>query len=351
MSLPLSPEERLREAALGLGFGWFGIARARGRPEDEARLREWIGAGRHGSMEWLAREPGRRADPTQVLEGCESVVVVGLNYLREPILPRQRHDPAPGHGRVSRYARTRDYHRVIEKALRKMARLLDTEICPGARSRGYVDYGPVMERPWAVEAGLGFIGKHTLLIHPEDGSFHFLGVLLTTAPLEPISGVHPSLRGCGDCRRCIEACPTGAITEPWQLDARKCISYLTIEKKGPLSDEEATMLNGWLVGCDVCQEVCPYNGARAKPVVGESALGEAFVPAELRLTDLIDDAEGLLERLPTSSPLRRVGADGLRRNALIAQRAEERRAGRFDNKGAEDSSPAPPSALDVPAGD
>ncbi|MBI1293083.1 tRNA epoxyqueuosine(34) reductase QueG [bacterium] len=310
-----SPESRLAEAARALGFDWFAIAEAKPRPGDLAELERWLAEGRHGNMEWLARDPARRTDPELVLPGCRSVVVLGMNYLREEVDPRRTdHLPTPGYGRISRYARTRDYHRVIENALRKLARLIDQELVPGARSRPYVDYGPVMERPWAAEAGLGFIGKNTMLIHPQEGSFHFLAVLLTTAELAPGPG-RREVRGCGDCRRCIDACPTGAITEPWRLDSRRCISYLTIEKKGALTDEESAMLNGWLVGCDICQDVCPYNGARARPV-GESALGEPFVPAELRLVDLIQDAEGYLESLPASSPLRRVGAENLRRNAL-----------------------------------
>jgi epoxyqueuosine reductase len=314
------PEARLQAAAAELGFDWFAIAPAHPMPEELSRLEQWLAEGRHGEMGWLARDPSRRADPERVLPGCRSVVVVGMNYLREPVSPNKSdHLPATGFGRISRYARTRDYHRVIEKALLKLAKLIDRGLLPGSESHGYVDHGPVMERPWAAEAGLGFIGKNTLLIHPEQGSFHFLGVILTTAELTPGPG-RREVRGCGDCRRCVDACPTGAITEPWKLDSRRCISYLTIEKKGPLSPEEAALLNGWLVGCDICQDVCPYNGARATPVQ-ESALGPLLVPAEVRLADLIHDAEGFIQSLPASSPLGRVGADNLRRNATIeAQR-------------------------------
>jgi len=305
--------QQVEQLARELGFDWFGVAPARALAEELPRLEAWLSEGRHGDMQWLERDPARRADPALVVEGCRSVVVVGMNYLREPIVPATS-PPTAGHGRVSRYARTRDYHRVIEKALRALARRIDEEIAPGARTRSYVDYGPVMERPWAALAGLGFIGKHTLLINPREGSFHFLGVLLTTAVLEPTAH-NPIGRGCGDCRRCIDSCQTGAITEPHRLDARRCISYLTIEKKGPLSPEEGAMLSGWLVGCDVCQDVCPYNGSRARPTE-ESPLGPAFVPAELRLVDLIRDAEGFVAALPASSPLKRVGAESLRRNAL-----------------------------------
>lgn len=309
--------ERLRSEAMALGCSWFGTAPAAEHPEDLAALREWLAAQRHGDMAWLAREPERRADPGRVLEGCRTVAMVGINYLREPLPSSAAAIRPPGGavGRISKYARTRDYHRVLENILRKLARCIDTDLAPGSRSRGYVDYGPVMERPWAVRAGLGFVGKHTLLIDPKTGSFHFLGVILTTAD---IPGPAPAIaESCGNCRRCIDACPTGAIVEPYRLDARRCLSYLTIEKSGPVDPAFAPNYRGNLFGCDICQDVCPYNQSRAVAVEA-SPLGALLVPPEIPLVDLLGDPEGFLARIgETATPLKRAGAESLLRNALI----------------------------------
>ncbi len=313
--------DAIRDKAHELGFSWFATAPV-GRLERELEdLRGWLVEGRHGDMAWLAKDPDRRADPELVLEGCRTVVVVGLNYLREPLPKidelRGENEARSAVGKISRYARTRDYHRVIEKLLRKLARFIDATV-PAAHSRGYVDYGPVMERPWAKRAGIGFLGKHTLLIHPKEGSFHFLGVILTTAVLdEQAAEVAPSaVAGCGDCRRCIDACPTGAITAEWQLDARRCLSYLTIEKQGAYEEPAPGPNKGWVFGCDICQEVCPYNQARARHTE-DSALGPLLIDGEVSLRDLIGNPEGFLSQFEgTSSPLKRTGAEGLLRNAI-----------------------------------
>ncbi len=313
------PEERLETRARELGLGWFGIARAEELERDRAGLERWLAEGRHGQMEWLGREPERRSDPRRVLEGCRSVVMVGLNYLRED-LPGDSEHPLPGHGRISRYARTRDYHRVLEKLLKKLARFLEEEVAPGAACRYMVDYGPVLERPWAARAGIGFIGKHTLLIHPEEGSFHFLGTLLTTAGLAPSPQRVPERVGCGDCRRCLDICPTGAIDEPFRLDARRCLSYLTIEARGATSMEHHARHEGWVFGCDLCQEVCPYNRSRAR-TVGESPLGPLLTGPQVPLARLIRDPEGWLAQFEgVAVTFRRTGPEGLARNAVIVAR-------------------------------
>ena len=314
-----TPEERLEARARELGLGWFGIAAAEELVPERAELERWLAEGRHGGMEWLARDPERRSDPRRVLEGCRSVVMVGLNYLREPLLPMPQ--PAtPGHGIVSRYARTRDYHRVLEKLLKKLTRFLQEEAAPGAACRTMVDYGPVLERPWAARAGIGFIGKHTLLIHPEEGSFHFLGTLLTTAELPSSPSRVPEGIGCGDCRRCLDICPTGAIDEPYRLDARRCLSYLTIEAAGPTDPTHHARHEGWVFGCDLCQEVCPYNRSRAEPA-GEGPLGPLLVDREVPLARLIRDPEGWLAQFEgTAVSFRRTGPEGLARNAVMVAR-------------------------------
>ena len=307
----------LRKKALDLGFQWVSVVKAEALSASLEYFKEWLGEQRHGDMKWLARDPERRADPRLVLEGCRSVVVVGLNYLQEPL--EEQIALKPGFGRVSKYARTRDYHRVMEKLLLRLARYIDTDLDEGATSRGYVDYGPVMERDWAVKAGLGFIGKNTLLINPQEGSFFFLGVVLTTADLsrdkiEP----SPAMNGCGDCTKCLEACPTGALLAPGQMDARRCLSYLTIEKKGSIDQEYWGQFEGHLFGCDICQDICPYNKKRAN-TIESSVLGEVLLPSQIDLCQILDSPEEYLKQFPTiSSPLKRTGAESLLRNALLA---------------------------------
>ena len=312
MATPHQLSELLARAASERGLAWFGVAEATALPEDEAHLRAWLAEGRHGTMAWLEKEPERRSDPRRVLEGCRSVVVLGLNYLREESSASAETQPT---GIISKYARTRDYHRVFERELRALTRVLE-EAAPGSKSRGLVDYGPALERAWAREAGLGFIGKNTMLIHPQQGSFHFLAVLLTTAVLAPTPPVAP-MTDCGACRRCIDACPTGAITEPWKLDARRCLSYLTIEETGPIDEALWPKYEGWLFGCDICQDVCPYNRTRAPRANQDSPLGAQVVPGTWKLADMIAITDATLEAIPVATPLRRPGRDSLARNAAI----------------------------------
>ncbi|HYF52959.1 MAG TPA: tRNA epoxyqueuosine(34) reductase QueG [Salinarimonas sp.] len=310
---------QLEAKARALGFDAVGCAAAEELTEDLAQLRVWLEQGRHGDMTWLARDPERRADPRRVLEGCRTVIILAMHYLQEPLPPPAEAvaSPPAGLGRISKYARTRDYHRVMEKRLRKIARYIDEELCPGAQSRSFVDYGPVFERQWAQRAGLGFIGKHTLLIDPRRGSFFFLGSVLTTAEITHPLPSPATTYSCGNCRRCIDACPTGAITAPHQFDATRCISYLTIEKQGAIEDRFWPEMRGYVFGCDICQDVCPYNQARAEE--GPSlALGGALVPATLPLADWLTRPEQVLQQLEgQSSPLRRAGPEALRRNAAV----------------------------------
>lgn len=302
----------LRSAAASRGLAWFGVAGSGELVEERAHLERWLAEGLHGEMQWLARDIDRRTNPGLVVEDCRSVIVVGLNYLREDV--RGTGEPGP-FGLIARYARLRDYHRVIERELRALARVLSA-LRPGSKWRVMVDSGPAMERAWARRAGIGFIGKNTMLIHPRDGSFHMLGVLLTSAELEPTTPGE-DVAGCGDCRRCLDACPTGAITEPWRLDARRCLSYLTIEAADPPAEEMWPEYAGWVFGCDICQEVCPYNRSRARPSDSNDPFGGPMFPGALPLTELLSMTDGFLAGLPVATPLRRAGADGLARNAAI----------------------------------
>jgi epoxyqueuosine reductase len=276
--------ERLRADALGLGFDQVGFAPAAEPTHAEAYLR-WLDRGRHGEMAYMAREDAvrRRLSPDQALPGCRTIIVASLRYGREGDDP-----PSPG-GEVgqpiiARYARGRDYHIVFEELLGKLAQRI-AGLKPGSESRLYVDYGPVLERDHAQRAGLGWIGKNTMLIHPDLGSYLLLGELLTTLDLPPDEPF--TADRCGTCRRCIDACPTGAILEAERgVDARLCISYLTIELRGSIPVELRPLIGVRVFGCDICQEVCPWNSVAGKEPEPESA--PAGEPDRARALDLLE---------------------------------------------------------------
>ncbi|MBI3611542.1 MAG: tRNA epoxyqueuosine(34) reductase QueG [Nitrospirae bacterium] len=258
---------KIIEQARALGFDAIGIAAAGCLEQDDHALTRWLAEGRHGGMDYMAREPRRRSRPQLVLPGARSVVVLAMNYAPEQaaITTGDRFEicPLPVFGRVSRYAWGKDYHRVIEERLSQLEAFIRDAAGPGTDCRSYVDHGPVLEKAFARQSGIGFIGKNTLLITEEFGSWVFLSVVLTTLELKP----DPARTSeCGSCRLCLDACPTGALIAPYQLDANRCISYLTIENKSEIPVDLKSKLNGWVFGCDICQEVCPYN-AYPKPTV------------------------------------------------------------------------------------
>jgi epoxyqueuosine reductase len=226
-----------------LGFDHWAVARAGRAPHAEAFL-AWLREGRHGDMAWMARDPERRIDLERVLPGVRSILLVALNYYQHP---------APTRARVARYALGQDYHGLIESRLQSLAHALAQA---GGVQKVYVDTGPILEKDWAAHAGLAWQGKSTIAIHPRLGTWFFIGTILTTLELPPTSPIRDH---CGRCTRCITACPTGAITAPYQLDARRCIAYLTIEHKGPIPEEFRTAIGDRVYGCDDCLEVCPWN--------------------------------------------------------------------------------------------
>lgn len=300
--------ERVREAVLGAGFDAVGIARADALPDGD-RFRTWLAKGYQGTMDWLARAPERRTDPGRVLAGVKSVVVVGVSYfVEEP--PREIWDD-PLRGRVARYAWGRDYHKVLTPGLKRVASELSSV------SRAYVDTGPVLERAWAERAGLGFAGKNTLLISPRFGSYLLLGVIFTDAELEPDDATTP--RGtCGACMRCQWACPTRAFPAPHVLDARRCISYLTIEHRGAIDPDLEAQMGNWVFGCDVCQEICPWVRQFRKPSEANRWLAFEAERCAPRLEELLGlDRDGFLARF-AGTPVMRAKLSGLRRNAAIA---------------------------------
>ncbi len=276
-----------------------------------ARLREWLRRGFHGTMGWMAREPARRADPRTVLAGCRSIISVGMNYYSD-----HRADERPGYGRIARYAWGKDYHGVLQPRLEQLAERIQA-LAPGAETRTYVDTGPVMEKAWAERAGLGWIGKHSNLVSTRYGSWLVLGEVLTTLELEPDE---PATDLCGSCTLCIKACPTGAITEPYVVDARRCISYLTIELHKPgdeIPEDLAPKLGNRIFGCDDCLDVCPYN-VNASPTAEP-----AFQPVPLSLAADLEQLAGMDDRSFASifreSPVKRTKHAGLLRNVRLAR--------------------------------
>jgi epoxyqueuosine reductase len=307
----MSLTEEIKREALALGFDAVGIASVASPPRDlSARLCDWLRRGFHGAMAWMAREPARRADPRAVLPGCRSVLVVGTNYYTD-----HRADERPGYGRIARYAWGGDYHDVLRPRLEQLEARVKA-LAPGAQTRSYVDTGPVMEKAWAQQAGLGWIGKHSNLVSTRYGSWLVLGEVLTTLELEPDE---PAADLCGSCTLCLKACPTGAITEPYVVDARRCISYLTIELHKPgdeIPDDLARKLGNRIFGCDDCLDVCPYN-VQASPTSER-----AFQPSPLSLAPDLERLAGMDERAFAStfrrSPLRRARHAGLLRNVRLA---------------------------------
>lgn len=294
--------ESVKALALAVGFDRVGIGPA-GPPGHGAEFERWLAAGHAGEMGYLGRRAAERLDPAQVLPGARAVVCVAMNYYQgEP-------PPDPSWSPVARYAWGRDYHDVMRPRLERLVRYLEDET--GARARGYVDTGPLLERDLAARAGLGWIGKNTMLLHPALGSWFFIGIVLTTADLEPDA---PMADRCGQCRACLDACPTGAFVAPYVLDARRCISYLTIEHRGAIAPALHTGIGGWEFGCDACQVVCPWN--RKAPVAGEREFFpvQAYPGAEAIIA--MGDAE--FERRFGGTALMRGRAAGMRRNAAIA---------------------------------
>ena len=294
-------------AASELGFSSFGVAAA-GRPPHWDRFVEWLEAGRAGTMEYLPRRCAAYEHPRHVLEGCRSVIMLGMNY--RTASPPELSD---GCGRVASYAwGNADYHDVIHGRLKQLRESLLT-LVPEAAVRGVVDTAPLLEREFAQLAGLGWIGKHTLLLSRSEGSWFFLAALLTDIALPPDAPFADEF--CGSCRACLDACPTEALPAPYELDARRCISYLTIEHRGPIAVELRAGMGEWVFGCDVCQDVCPWN---RKPARSDEAAFEPqddLFPLDLvALFDLDDDSFRARFR---KTPLWRVRRRGLLRNAAI----------------------------------
>jgi epoxyqueuosine reductase len=337
----MSLAEAIKREALALGFDAVGISRV-----DESltrfdvrssefsenleprttftrllydRLAEWLRQGYHGTMAWMTRDPARRSDPQLVLPGCRSMISVGMNYYTD-----NRANEQPGMGRIARYAWGKDYHAVMSQRLAQLEARI-AALAPGVTTKAYTDTGPIMEKAWAQQAGLGWIGKHSNLVSAESGSWLLLGEILTTLDLiedEPATDL------CGSCTLCIQACPTGAIVEPYVVDARLCISYLTIEFRGGrevITDELATQMGNRIFGCDDCLDVCPFN------LRSDATNEPAFAPTPSTLAPNLDAlAQISEENFKTTfkeSPVKRAKRSGLLRNVGIAQENRRRQTG------------------------
>ena len=311
---PKGFSDQIRQRARELGFELVGIVPATSLSREQDRLREWLSRGYHGEMSWMARDPDQRTDPRQVFPAARSVIVVALNY-NTP----EQHATSPGSGKVSRYAWGDDYHDVVGSKLRNLLTWIQTKV-PTASGKVCVDIQPVMDKAWGVRAGLGWIGKHTNLITTELGSWVFIGELLTNLDLEYDQEVTED--HCGTCTLCIDACPTDAIVEPYVVDSNKCISYVTIELRAPeMPASIAEHLEGWFYGCDICQDVCPWNRF-AQPSNEESFAPRpgnvnADLTAVLELT-----ASDYAERF-RGSAMKRAKLAGLQRNARALLKSKE----------------------------
>ena len=297
-------EEIIGEAAREQGFAMVGFATLRALNERREFYRKWLDAGRHGAMGYLAREPEQRFDPRTLDARLRTVVSLAYPY----------HSPAPPtvdwrtelRGRIAAYALGPDYHDVVLKKARAVADAM-AELRNGIMTRAYVDTGPVFEREWAAEAQLGWFGKNTTMLSREHGSYFFLAEIFTDLELEPTRG--PYREHCGTCTRCLDLCPTSALAEGYLMEPRACISYLTIENRGPIPRELRPKLGNWIFGCDICQEVCPWNEPFNETIAPE------LMPSMPELMLLDDDS---FARRFTKSAVKRAKRRGLLRNVAVA---------------------------------
>ncbi|MBN8843956.1 MAG: tRNA epoxyqueuosine(34) reductase QueG [Sphingomonadales bacterium] len=306
-----SLEQRLADVARDHGFVAFGIAHADAAPETAARLNAWLAEGRHGDMIWMESRASQRGSPRGLWPEVKSVIALGMSYA--PQIDPLALAGVPDRGRISVYAQGADYHDVVKKALKAVARWLVAE-AQGAEVKVFVDTAPVMEKPLSAAAGLGWQGKHSNLVSRDHGSWLFLGAIYTTLDLVPST---PGRDTCGSCTACQDACPTQAFPAPYRLDARRCISYLTIEHDGPIPVDLRRGLGNRIYGCDDCLAVCPWN-----KFADTAARHRAFLPrAELvapSLADLLALDDAGFRQVFAGSPIKRIGRNRMVRNAAIA---------------------------------
>jgi epoxyqueuosine reductase len=302
-------KDRLRAKALEEGFAGFGVCRPDSVPELPERLKQFVDDGYHGQMAWMAERMAWRSDPSALWPEARSVVMLAEPYTPEhdPLAVLEQRDRAA----ISVYAQNRDYHDLVKKRLKRVGRWLVDEA--GCEIKVFVDTAPVMEKPLAAAAGLGWQGKHTNLLSRELGNWFFLGSIFTTLDLEPDKAEGEK---CGSCTACLDICPTNAFPAPFQLDARRCISYLTIEHKGPVPEELRALMGNRIYGCDDCLAVCPWNKFAVEAREIRYAARPELVAPPLR--DLVALDDGAFRVMFSGSPVKRIGRNRFVRNVLYA---------------------------------
>ena len=312
----VTPASWIVAEAEKMGFDACGISCATLLEEESAHVEQWLEGEREGEMGYLTRNKEKRYDPRLLVEGTKSIVTVLYNYF-----PKQQLGDGK-HFKIAKYAYGADYHDVLKSKLRQLLERIETQTGKLEGVRVFVDSAPVLDRAWAVRCGLGFVGKNTTLIHPKKGSFFFIGHLFLPIELEETG--QPMTNRCGRCTKCLDACPTGALEAPFRIDARKCLSYLTIEYKDNLDHLDPKTFNGWMYGCDICQDVCPYNRFALPNMEPEFQPSEAL--KAMREEDWKSLSKDDFEALFKHSAMQRAGYEGLKRNIEFVSGGELRDA-------------------------
>ena len=300
--------EQIKLKAYELGIHKVGISKAEALTTEAEHLKVWLNRGHQASMQWMEKNLDKRSDPREIVHGAESVISIAVNYYTPA-----EHNPTNAEGKISRYAWGDDYHIHVTKRIQLLFDCIK-QLAPESEGRYYVDTGPMMDKVWAARAGIGWQGKHTNLITKEFGSWVFLGEIITTLKLEYDA---PMEDFCGSCTACIDACPTDAIHEPYIVDSHKCISYLTIEHRGEIAESLGGKFDQWIYGCDICQDVCPWNRFQQETEHKE------FFPREWNLDPSLDEIAGLspedFAARYKNSPIKRTKREGIIRNALVVK--------------------------------
>ncbi len=306
---PKQYSDLIKAEALRLGFMSCGISKAGFLEEEAPKLEQWLNQGYHGEMKWMENHFDKRLDPRILVPNSKSVVSVLLNYFPE----KKQNKDAP---QISKYAYGQDYHLVIKDKLKELNEFIQTNIGK-VEGRAFVDSAPVMDRAWAKRAGLGWIGKHSLLLTKGAGSFYFIGEMILDLDLEPDA---PTTDHCGECTRCIDACPTEAIIAPELVDANKCISYLTIELKNEIPNSFSNQMENWAFGCDICQDVCPWNKFSKPHNEPKFEPKEEFL--EMNRKDWMEISQDVFSKVFQKSAVKRTKFQGFQRNLSFLQKTD-----------------------------
>ncbi len=299
----------IKKYAAELGFSKVGIARAEQLQEESVRLSQWLGRGFQASMQWMERDIHKRTDPENIVPGAKSIVCVAINYYTP-----HHHSSEMQHGKISRYAWGDDYHEIVGTKLEQLFGYIQT-LVPGCGGKYYVDTGPVMEKAWAVKAGIGWLGKNGNVLTRDMGSWIFLGEIILDVEMDYDE---PGVDLCGSCTACLDACPTGAIVEDRVIDSNRCISYLTIEHRGDLPEALAGTFDRWIYGCDICQDVCPWNS------FAKETSEKGFSPRQGNIAPLLEELAAMTQeefsRRFAKSAVKRTKRSGLVKNAKFILR-------------------------------